>query len=95
MKANKLDLRFIPNDCVVMVKTKRQKTVPQVGQGWQPEVAQFLLDMFPTALDSGMGLSDLYKLATLTSSDDVIDALDSLDLLPDDDDDDFEDDENI
>jgi len=78
-----------------MVKTKRQKTVPQVGQGWQPEVAQFLLDMFPTALDSGMGLSDLYKLATLTSSDDVIDALDSLDLLPDDDDDDFEDDENI
>jgi hypothetical protein len=95
LKANKLDVRFIPNDYVVLVKTKQRKSAPEVGQGWQPQVAQFLLDIFPAALESGMELSDLYRLATLTNPVEISDALDAMDLLYDDDDDDSDDDEEL
>jgi len=97
LKANKLDVRFIPNEYVVLVKTKQRRSAPEVGQGWQPQVAQFLLDMFPSALESGIGLSDLYRLATMTNPVEISDALDDLDLLFDDDDeqDDPDDDEEV
>lgn len=42
-----------------MLKGNRRAMGTKVGLGWQPDVAQFLLDMFPNALDYGLQLSDI------------------------------------
>jgi hypothetical protein len=36
----------------------------QVGPSWQPDVAQFLLEMVPHALEQGLDLSDIAPLMT-------------------------------
>ena len=47
-----------------MLNTEKQKVRVQVGQGWQPDVASFLLDMFPGALEYGFKLSDIAELVS-------------------------------
>ncbi len=55
----------VPNDSVLVMKSASHRHSPEVGQGWQPEVAQFLLDIYPDALEQGLGLSDLYQMVTM------------------------------
>jgi hypothetical protein len=78
MKSNKSEVRFIPNDCVVMVKSKAGRKTPVVGEGWQPEVAQFLQDIYPTGLEQGLQLSEMYQLAVTMGQDAMFDLLDNL-----------------
>ena len=54
----------VPSDSVLVMHQPRHRCPPQVGQGWQPEVAQFLLDMYPDALEKGFRLSDLYQMVS-------------------------------
>jgi hypothetical protein len=56
----------VAQECVVLLKANRQKAPAKVGKSWQPDVAQFLLDMYPGALDNGLELSDI---AMMVSSD--------------------------
>ncbi|MFA6845338.1 MAG: hypothetical protein WCR02_06400 [Sphaerochaetaceae bacterium] len=93
MKVQVSEVRFIPNDCVVMVKSSKKRPSTQVGQSWQPEVAQFLLDMYPGALESGLDLSQLYKIASIPTEEGVVAQLEM--LFGEDFFDDFEDDENL
>ena len=32
---------------------------PTVGQSWNPEVADFLMEMYPEAIEQGFGLEDI------------------------------------
>jgi hypothetical protein len=48
----------------MLLNTHRCKVPTRVGESWQPDVAQFLLDMFPEALDYGLQLSDLAEMVT-------------------------------
>lgn len=59
------DAMTIPSDSVLVMKSASHRHSPEVGQGWQPEVAQFLLDIYPDALEQGLGLSDLYQMVTM------------------------------
>lgn len=54
---------IIPNDSVVIVRHKHHRKMPMQGEVWQPEVAQFLLDMYPHALEQGVPLSDIFSMA--------------------------------
>lgn len=65
-----------------MLNTGKSKVRTKVGVGWQPDVAQFLLDMFPTALENGLELADI---AVLVSEDEFSFDLDGVDLFEDDD----------
>ncbi|NCC64945.1 MAG: hypothetical protein EOM15_09855 [Spirochaetia bacterium] len=61
----KTQLRFshaVAQEVVVLLNKEKQKVRVQVGQGWQPDVASFLLDMFPGALEYGFKLSDIAEL---------------------------------
>ncbi len=42
-----------------MLNSEKQSVRTKVGEGWQPDVAQFLLDMFPNALEYGFDLKDI------------------------------------
>ena len=90
----KTQLRFshaVAQEVVVLLNAEKQKVRVQVGQGWQPEVASFLLDMFPDALEYGFKLSDIAELVSedefsfdadsyeLISSDDFFDEFDEFD----------------
>lgn len=75
-----------------MLNTGKSKVRTKVGVGWQPDVAQFLLDMFPSALENGLELADI---AALVSEDEFSFDLDDMELLADDDFlDEFDDDED-
>ncbi len=76
---------------VILIKGEGRGFGTRVGASWQPDVAQFLLEMVPHALDEGLGLSDIAPL--IGEDDDLWD--DGLYDLDDDDDDDdyYEDDE--
>lgn len=75
-----------------MLNTGKSKVRTKVGVGWQPDVAQFLLDMFPSALENGLELADI---AALVSEDEFSFDLDDMELLTDDDFlDEFDDDED-
>ena len=61
----KTQLRFshaVAQEVVVLLNSEKQKVRVQVGQGWQPDVASFLLDMFPGALEYGFKLSEIAEL---------------------------------
>ncbi|WP_320130787.1 hypothetical protein [uncultured Sphaerochaeta sp.] len=92
MKTNKIFNHAVAQECVVLLNTNRSKVTAKVGKSWQPDVAQFLLDMFPGALDHGLELSDI---AELVSEDDFPLELSEFDIFEDDDftDDDFDNEE--
>ncbi len=48
----------------MLLNTHRSKVPTRVGESWQPDVAQFLLDMFPEALEYGMELSDIAEMVS-------------------------------
>jgi hypothetical protein len=54
----------VAQECVVLLNTNKTKVSAKVGKSWQPDVAQFLLDMFPGALDHGLELSDIAEMVS-------------------------------
>ncbi len=69
----------------MLLNTHRSKVPTRVGESWQPDVAQFLLDMFPEALDYGLQLSDLAEMVTEDEFDLMADELFEFSDLDDDD----------
>ncbi len=47
---------------VLLIEAEGRGLGPRVGASWQPDVAQFLLEMVPHALDYGLNLSDIVPL---------------------------------
>lgn len=64
MKIKGLFSHAVTQDVVMLLNTHRSKVPTRVGESWQPDVAQFLLDMFPDALEYGMELSDLAEMVS-------------------------------
>jgi len=54
----------VAQEVVVLLNTEKQAVRTKVGVGWQPDVAQFLLDMFPGALEYGFELKDIAPLVS-------------------------------
>lgn len=52
----------VPADSVLVMRRSGHAKGVTVGSSWQPEVAQFLLDMYPDALENGLQLEDLYHM---------------------------------
>ncbi|HOQ93742.1 MAG: hypothetical protein QM434_03250 [Spirochaetota bacterium] len=78
----------VAHQMVILIKGEGRGYGTRVGASWQPDVAQFLLQMVPNALDHGIELSDI---APLIGEDDDLWDEEVYDF--DDDDDDWEDDE--
>lgn len=78
-------------DVVMLLNTHRSKVPTRVGESWQPDVAQFLLDMFPDALEYGMELSDL---AEMVSEDEFDFDFEPFEFSSSDDDEEYYDDED-
>jgi len=92
LKTHSLFSHAVAQEVVVLLNTGKSKVRTKVGVGWQPDVAQFLLDMFPSALENGLELADI---AALVSEDEFSFDLEDMDLLDDDDFlDEFDDDED-
>ncbi len=87
MKSKGLFSHAVAQDVVILLNMHRSKVPTRVGASWQPDVAQFLLDMFPDALEFGMELSDL---AEMVSEDEFIFDFEPFDLSDFDDDEDDE-----
>ncbi|MDT4762955.1 hypothetical protein [Sphaerochaeta sp. PS] len=83
----------VTQEVVVLLNSNRNKVRPSVGKSWQPDVAQFLLDMFPDALDYGLQLSDIAELVSEEELDFDMEGLEFLDF--DDDDDTYDEDDDI
>ncbi|MDD4574380.1 MAG: hypothetical protein PHR69_09225 [Sphaerochaeta sp.] len=64
MKIKGLFSHAVTQEVVMLLNTHRSKVPTRVGESWQPDVAQFLLDMFPEALEYGMELSDLAEMVS-------------------------------
>jgi hypothetical protein len=82
----------VAQECVVLLNTHKTKVPAKVGKSWQPDVAQFLLDMFPGALDHGLELSDI---AEMVSEDEFSMDLSSFELFDEYDFDDMEEDDDL
>jgi len=52
----------VAHQMVILIKGERRGLGTRVGASWQPDVAQFLLEMVPHALDHGLELSDIAPL---------------------------------
>jgi len=82
----------VAQEVVVLLNTEKHAVGTKVGLSWQPDVAQFLLDMFPDALEYGLQLSDIAPLVSedeFSFDDEDFDFLDDDDFL-----DEFDDDED-
>ncbi|HKL58571.1 MAG TPA: hypothetical protein VJ863_01635 [Sphaerochaeta sp.] len=64
MKIKGLFSHAVAQEVVMLLNTHRSKVPTRVGESWQPDVAQFLLDMFPNALEYGMELSDIAEMVS-------------------------------
>ena len=64
MKTKGLFSHAVTQEVVMLLNTHRSKVPTRVGESWQPDVAQFLLDMFPDALEYGMELSDIAEMVS-------------------------------
>ena len=93
MKIKGLFSHAVTQDVVMLLNTHRSKVPTRVGESWQPDVAQFLLDMFPEALDYGLQLSDLAEMVTEDAFDFLFDEPFEFSDL-DDDDDEYEDEDD-
>ncbi|MDD3902665.1 MAG: hypothetical protein WC136_02750 [Sphaerochaeta sp.] len=95
MKSNKVFSHAVAQEVVVLLNEDKSKVRTRVGKSWQPDVAQFLLDMFPDALEYGLQLSDI---AELVSEDEFSFDMEMLDFIDDEyddyDDDDFDDEDD-
>lgn len=92
MKTEPLFSHAVAQEVVVLLNTEKHGVGTKVGLSWQPDVAQFLLDMFPDALEYGLQLSDI---APLVSEDEFSFEDEDFDFLDDDDFlDEFDDDED-
>ena len=85
LKIKGLFSHAVTQDVVMLLNTHRSKVPTRVGESWQPDVAQFLLDMFPEALDYGLQLSDLAEMVTEDEFDLMADELFEFSDLDDDD----------
>jgi len=89
LKTKGLFSHAVTQEVVMLLNTHRSKVPTRVGVSWQPDVAQFLLDMFPDALEYGMELSDI---AEMVSEDEFDFDFEPFEFDDDDfDDDDFDD----
>jgi hypothetical protein len=52
----------IAHQMIVLIQGSGRNFATKVGDSWQPDVAQFLLEMVPQALDLGLDLSDIAPL---------------------------------
>ncbi len=91
MKIKGLFSHAVTQDVVMLLNTHRSKVPTRVGESWQPDVAQFLLDMFPDALEYGMELSDL---AEMVSEDEFDFDFEPFEFSSSDDDEEYYDDED-
>ncbi|MDY0290000.1 MAG: hypothetical protein RBR15_14335 [Sphaerochaeta sp.] len=91
MKIKGLFSHAVTQDVVMLLNTHRSKVPTRVGESWQPDVAQFLLDMFPDALEYGMELSDL---AEMVSEDEFDFDFEPFEISDFDDDEEYYDDED-
>jgi len=91
LKTKGLFSHAVTQEVVMLLNTHRSKVPTRVGESWQPDVAQFLLDMFPDALEYGLELSDI---AEMVSEDEFDLDLEPFDFLDFDDDYDGYDDED-
>lgn len=92
MKTDPLFSHAVAQEVVVLLNTEKLGVGTKVGLSWQPDVAQFLLDMFPDALEYGLQLSDIAPLVSedeFSFDDEDFDFLDDDDFL-----DEFDDDED-
>lgn len=64
MKTKGLFTHAVTQEVVMLLNTHRSKVPTRVGESWQPDVAQFLLDMFPGALEYGLELSDIAEMVS-------------------------------
>jgi len=64
LKTKGLFSHAVTQEVVMLLNTHRSKVPTRVGESWQPDVAQFLLDMFPDALEYGLELSDIAELVS-------------------------------
>lgn len=64
MKTKGLFSHAVAQEVVMLLNTHRSKVPTRVGESWQPDVAQFLLDMFPDALEYGLELSDIAEMVS-------------------------------
>ncbi|HKM05768.1 MAG TPA: hypothetical protein VJ869_02160 [Sphaerochaeta sp.] len=64
MKIKGLFSHAVTQEVVMLLNTHRSKVPTRVGESWQPDVAQFLLDMFPDALEYGLQLSDIAEMVS-------------------------------
>ena len=91
MKIKGLFSHAVAQEVVMLLNTHRSKVPTRVGESWQPDVAQFLLDMFPNALEYGMELSDL---AEMVSEDEFDFDFEPFEFSSSDDDEEYYDDED-
>jgi len=64
LKTKGLFTHAVTQEVVMLLNTHRSKVPTRVGESWQPDVAQFLLDMFPDALEYGLELSDIAEMVS-------------------------------
>lgn len=51
----------VPDDAIVKAEMAEKKRAPRVGELWQNELAELLLQFCPEALDNGAGMSDISR----------------------------------
>lgn len=52
----------VAHQMIILIKREGRGFGTRVGASWQPDVAQFLLEMVPHALEYGIELSDIAPL---------------------------------
>jgi uncharacterized membrane protein len=92
LKIKGLFSHAVTQEVVMLLNTHRSKVPTRVGESWQPDVAQFLLDMFPEALEYGMELSDLAEMVSEDEFDFEFEPFEFADFEDDDEYDDEDDD---
>ncbi len=48
-----------PREVIEILINHPSRFGPTVGQSWDPEVADFLMEMYPEAIEQGFGLEDI------------------------------------
>ncbi|MFA5698366.1 MAG: hypothetical protein WC954_01365 [Sphaerochaeta sp.] len=48
-----------PRELIEILVNHPSRFGPTVGQSWDPEVASFLMEMYPEAIEQGFGLEEI------------------------------------
>lgn len=59
MKKRMLFAPAAPREVIEILINHPSRFGPTVGQSWNPEVADFLMEMYPEAIEQGFGLEDI------------------------------------